>query len=359
MSMLKKYLKILKFEKYKKDKERINRENRRGITLILVFYSVILILNLLSTLITRQNMLHNGNLMLELIFMVVTVPLYFFILIKKNINFTRLIYVLEIPMLLIPIWHGTFGDPEGLTFTFLLFLLILPELILDKPWHVIIFIVVMTAVYVAADAFAKVPEVFVRDLLHAINTCLMSIATSLYVLYVRIQNNMYINMVEDKADRDPLTGLYNRFGAERYFPRREPGILLYMDLDRFKEVNDSLGHGEGDRVLQKTAEILRSCFREHDILIRMGGDEFAVFAPGQWTEDKITEKLAEVLKDIHSIHSKGGYGKVDIGMTVSIGCVYAPAGADEIDELIRYADRKMYEVKRNGKDSFEAGVFEE
>lgn len=358
LATIRKFLDLLKFRNYNENKQRISDENRSGISLILVFYSVILILNLISTFVSRQSAIHNRNLMLELIFMLVTVPLFFLCLKKKRMNFTLLIYLIEIPMLVIPIWHGTFDKPDELTFTFLLFLLILPQLILDKPWRVGLFIIVMTLVYVTADFYAKPSEIFVKDLLHSFNACLMSIAASLYVLSVRIQNNMFINIVEDKADRDPLTGLYNRYGAQRHFRKNEPGLLLYMDLDRFKEVNDSFGHGEGDRILKETAEVLKSCFRKDDILIRMGGDEFAVFAFGRWSREAVSAKLSEVLKRIDSLHSAGEAQHLDIGMTVSIGCVYAPDGAVELDDLIRCADQKMYDVKRNGKDNFKVDLFE-
>lgn len=356
MLSIKKFLNLLKFKNYKENKHRINMENRVGIELILVFYSVILILNLLSTFISSQPVFSNRNLMLELIFMLITVPLYFCCLQKRTINFTLAIYLIEVPMLLIPIWHGTFDDPKELTFTFLLFLLILPQLILDKPWHVMLFILGLTAVYIIADVNAKPPQLFEKDLLHTFNTCLMSMAASLYVLSVRIQNNMFINIVEEKADRDPLTNLYNRYGAEQYFKKNEPGLLLYMDLDRFKEVNDSLGHAEGDHVLRETADVLKSCFRKDDLLIRMGGDEFVVFAFGKWTRDEISRKLSEVLHKIDNIHSTAESKHVDVGMTVSIGCVYAPNGAPELDKLIRLADQKMYDVKRNGKNSFKVSV---
>lgn len=357
--MFKKYLNFLRYANYDENKDRINIENRNGISLILIFYCIILILNVISSILSRQSIITNRNLMMEIIYMAVTVPLYFLWLKKKNINFTALIYIIEIPMLLITIYHGTFDNPDQLTFTFMMFLLILPLLILDKPWRVTVFILAVTVVYIIADVSAKDPQFYARDILHASNACLMSIAASLYVLSVRIQNSVFLNIVEEKADRDPLTGLYNRNGAEHYFHPNTPGLLMYMDLDRFKEVNDSFGHGEGDHILKETADVLKSCFRKNDILVRMGGDEFAVFASGKWTSESISRKLSEVLKKVESIHSKEESKHIDIGMTVSIGCVYAPEGAADIDELMRYADHTMYDVKRTGKDNFKVVKFKE
>lgn len=332
-------------------------ENRAGIARILAFYSVILILNIIGTFVSRKSVFSRRNLMLELILMLIAVPLYFLWLQKKKINFTLSIYLFELPLLLITIWQDTFGDPEAFTFTFLLLLLVLPQLILDKPWRVILYILGVTFVYIIADVNAKAPQIYEGDLLHTFNACLMSIGASLFFLSIRIQNNSFINLVEERAYRDSLTGLYNRYGAEQFFKKNEPGLLLYMDLDHFKEVNDSLGHDEGDRVLQETANVLRTCFRQNDLLIRMGGDEFAVFALGKWTEDEISRKLSEVLKKIESIHAAGESEHVDIGMSASIGCVYSPDGVTELDELIRCADQKMYDVKRNGKNNFEVVIW--
>ena len=348
--MIKQYLKALKFQDYEARKDRVSEENRSGIALILLFYSVILLLNIAGEFIHHENVLKNVNLVLELIYMMTAVPLYFFVLRRRNINFTFVIYLFEIPLLLIAILHGTFWDPDDLTFTFLLFLLVLPLLILDKPWRLISFIVSMTLVFIIADVTCKEPALFSRDLMHAFNTCLMSVAASLYTLAVRIQNLEYAGFFAEKADRDPLTGLYNRFGAERHLKERHPGLVIYMDLDRFKEVNDDFGHEEGDRVLKETADVLKSSFRKDDILIRMGGDEFAVFAQGEWTEEQIQKKLKDILQKTESIHATDGVK--DIAMTVSIGSVYTPDGLEEPGQLLRKADQEMYLIKKNGKNNF-------
>lgn len=348
--MIRKYLEVLRFRSYDKEKEKINTENKAGIALILVFYSIILILNVAGVIFSHQNVLADRNLVLEMVYMVIAVPLYFFVFRKRKMNFTALIYVFEVPLLLITIMHGTFWDPGNLTFTFLLFLLVLPLLILDKPWRVVLLILSMTFIYIGMDYMAKDPQLFSRDLMHVFNTCLMSVSATLYTLAVRIQNIEYAGYFAEKADLDPLTGLFNRFGAERRMRENEPGLMVYMDLDRFKEVNDDFGHSEGDHVLQETAAVLKSCFRRNDVLIRMGGDEFAVFAPGEWKPDEISRKLAEINQKINGIHSSDGTR--DISMTVSIGCAYTPDGTADPDDLMRVADQKMYEIKRSGKDSF-------
>lgn len=359
VSMLKKYISLLRFDSFNDNKKRIDAENRMGIALILLYYTTIEVLNLVVILYANNGYLHSRSISVDLIFVLIAVPLFLLIRRKKNINYTLLIYLVEIPILLITIWHGTFEDPHGLTITFLLCLVVLPELIMDKPYRIILLTVTMTGIYALLDIVAKSPDIYVKDLLHVTNACLISISVSLYVMAVRIQNNNFINIAEDKAERDSLTGLYNRYGAQKHFKKNEPGLLMFMDLDRFKEVNDLLGHGEGDRVLQATAQALQSHFREKDLLIRLGGDEFAVFAPGVWTKEAIQNKLTETLRSVDSIHLTHRAQRVDIDMTASIGCAYAPNGADEIDTLIRAADEAMYKVKRTGKNNFAVVVLDD
>lgn len=172
----------------------------------------------------------------------------------------------------------------------------------------------------------------------------------LYTLMVRIQNLEYAGFYENKADRDPLTGLYNRYGAYRHFGHNRPGLMVYLDLDHFKEINDTYGHERGDQVLQETANALRSCFRKDDILVRMGGDEFVVFAPGIWTEDIIERKMKDVLDAIDSIGPS--VGDAETKMSGSIGCVYTTKAISNPDELLRIADHEMYTVKRGGKNGY-------
>lgn len=356
--MLKNYFDLMRFRNFKENKSRVDAQNRMGISLILMYYSCIELINILSPFLAGKGSAHSRGLALDALFILIVVPLFFLVLRKRRLNFTLLIYLVEIPILLITMWHGTFEDPDSLTITFLLCLLVLPELILDKPWRIAIFTLGITVLYIVLDAVAKPPQIFARDLLHVANACLMSISVSLYVLAVRIQNNNFINIVEDRAQRDPLTGLYNRYGGQSHFKKNEPGLLIFMDLDRFKDINDEFGHSEGDHALQETARALQSCFRKEDVLIRLGGDEFAIFAPGTWTKEAIQNKLEETLCAVDGMHLTSEGHTIDIGVTASIGCVYAPNGAEGLDPLIRVADKAMYGVKRNGKNSFSVTTYD-
>ncbi|MDY7563030.1 EAL domain-containing protein [Pseudomonas sp. 10B1] len=163
--------------------------------------------------------------------------------------------------------------------------------------------------------------------------------------------------LEQQAVTDPLTGLLNRRGfyqtVENTLARSDRVekslVVLYLDLDGFKRVNDSLGHDAGDRVLLWVAEQLRDCLRPYDILARVGGDEFTAVIDGlDYPEQAaiIAEKLIERVSVRQQIDG------LDITLGVSIGiATYPDCGAD-IDGLLRAADIAMYEAKRAGRQQY-------
>ncbi|MEP6707136.1 MAG: diguanylate cyclase [Pyrinomonadaceae bacterium] len=153
---------------------------------------------------------------------------------------------------------------------------------------------------------------------------------------------------------DELTGLYNRRGfmavAEQYIAgvhRSGKGlIVLYADLDGLKQINDTLGHMEGDRAIMKTAEILKDTFRAADIIARLGGDEFTVLATVAQDEN------ADIL--VARLHDKLGkynaLGMFAYDLSISIGVArFDPQETRSIEELLVLADEAMYQDKRNKK----------
>lgn len=342
-----KYQGVLKKENFDKNKKRISYENRTGVQLILLFDSVILLLNVIGEIANRNNILDNKQLVAQIIYIAIAFLLCFFVLRKRDVNYTFWIYVIEIPMLVITMLGGIYGEPHEMTFTYLIFLMLFPLLILDKPVHVSLFIIIMGFMYAFIAHAVKDPAVFARDAVHVVNIMLMAIAASVFFLTVRIQNIEYADYFAEKADEDPLTGLFNRAGARRRIHAERPGIFIYIDLDRFKGVNDRYGHEAGDQVIVKMADVLRNNFRSTDILIRLGGDEFAVYASGKWSYKQAEDKLTALLQSIHEM-------KLDDNrtMTASIGCAYAPDGCESLDELTRVADKAMYESKNAGRNSY-------
>ena len=155
----------------------------------------------------------------------------------------------------------------------------------------------------------------------------------------------------DAASRDPLTNIYNRTAFEREVSRSVPaaatpncGILLLLDIDNFKRINDHSGHLEGDRVLQKVAEILLAAFRQQDVVGRMGGDEFLVFIKGSFPRPSLEERLQILLDTLSSLPG--------IHLSGSIGLTYVHGGAFDYAHYLAQADVALYQSKRNGKNCF-------
>ncbi|ROM81773.1 two-component system response regulator [Pseudomonas brassicacearum] len=162
--------------------------------------------------------------------------------------------------------------------------------------------------------------------------------------------------LEYQAVTDPLTGLLNRRGfyqtAENLLMRSERlesnWVLLYLDLDGFKRVNDLLGHDAGDRVLRWVSEQLKACLRPFDILARLGGDEFTALLDLEFPEQaaKIAEKLIERVAICQQIEG------MEVALGASIGIATYPDCGANLDGLLRASDIAMYEAKRAGRQQY-------
>lgn len=163
--------------------------------------------------------------------------------------------------------------------------------------------------------------------------------------------------VEHLAMHDPLTGLPNRRmfmeNLERLMAHAQRNgqllALLFIDLDGFKLVNDSLGHHVGDRLLQSVATCLKSQLRADDLLARMGGDEFVLLVNGYESPDQLAKIANKILHVLQHQDAQAG-GRMEIG--ASIGIALYPEDAGDGDQLIRNADMAMYRAKENGKNQY-------
>jgi diguanylate cyclase (GGDEF)-like protein len=126
--------------------------------------------------------------------------------------------------------------------------------------------------------------------------------------------------------------------------------VLFLDLDRFKSVNDSLGHAAGDRLIQEVAERLRTCLREGDTVARLGGDEFTLLLPGvaQVVDAaRVAEKVLDALRVPFLIDDR------ELLATASIGISLYPEDGRDADMLVKNADNAMYRAKQQGRDNYQ------
>jgi diguanylate cyclase (GGDEF)-like protein/PAS domain S-box-containing protein len=158
------------------------------------------------------------------------------------------------------------------------------------------------------------------------------------------------------AHHDALTGLANRASftasltqALRDKPHEQKNLaVLALDLDRFKEVNDLLGHQTGDLLLRRAAKRLRSTLRDSDCIARLGGDEFAVLLPGPTNVERavgLAERIVEVIRRPYILE-----GKV-VRVGVSVGVAVAPEDGDQPAALLKNADMALYRAKADGRNT--------
>ena len=178
------------------------------------------------------------------------------------------------------------------------------------------------------------------------------------------QIHKQVDQLEHQALHDPLTGLPNRLllsdrlaqALARARRRKESMAMLFMDLDNFKVVNDSLGHEVGDGLLKAVARRLRTQLRPEDTIARLGGDEFAVLLEGVASlsdATEVAERIAQILRAPFPL-LEGQEKVVTSSMGISLSTPEAPSGEDEQENLLlRNADTAMYRAKVNGKARYE------
>ncbi|MCI5161896.1 MAG: diguanylate cyclase [Candidatus Electrothrix sp. AX5] len=168
-------------------------------------------------------------------------------------------------------------------------------------------------------------------------------------------------ILRHQAMHDPLTRLPNRVmfderlrGSFSRAKRLNSQVaLLYLDLDNFKTINDSLGHLAGDRVLQMVADRLRDCLRLEDVVARIGGDEFSAILDDIDSIDDAVATAERIIASLGAIECSDG-GKC---VQTSVGIAIYPDHGTDIEELLHHADNAMYAAKRMGKGrSFLAGI---
>lgn len=156
----------------------------------------------------------------------------------------------------------------------------------------------------------------------------------------------------EQALTDPLTGLRNRRGLDRTLERLsaqgEVFGLIHVDLDHFKQVNDTLGHAAGDRVLVEVAHRLRRAVRDDDSVARLGGDEFVVLLPGLRERSGIEAVARRLLKDLAQPHHLPGLPPRAISASLGVA-LWCQEGPVSVDALLLAADRALYASKDAGR----------
>jgi len=178
-----------------------------------------------------------------------------------------------------------------------------------------------------------------------------------YRLERTIEDLLKVKAELELANYDALTGLPNRVifrdrlrqGVAQAQRSGKPLAVMYLDLDRFKWVNDNLGHAAGDELLRQVCGRLGEVVRESDTLARLGGDEFACVLP-ELDDPTIAETIAARFVEVLNEPFQLAAGAANIG--TSIGIAFHPAHHKEAEALLKLADQAMYEAKRGGRNRY-------
>ncbi|MCP5382041.1 MAG: transporter substrate-binding domain-containing protein [Kordiimonadaceae bacterium] len=161
-------------------------------------------------------------------------------------------------------------------------------------------------------------------------------------------------IIQEMAMQDSLTGLANRRAFDAHMEKRtnnfnankNPFILVYMDLDNFKSVNDTQGHNAGDAVLSKVSQIMKEHVRDNDKLFRFGGDEFAIIMNETDNKQIAEERLKAIISEVKKIKKLESY-EINVGASAGMACF--PSDTSDKINLMELADSALYKAKENGK----------
>lgn len=210
---------------------------------------------------------------------------------------------------------------------------------------------------------AKIDESEAFKVLYIIRNSILSTVLIIFLigllLSLRMTKHMvtHIDELETEAHMDALSGLPNRkmvmslLEQSLHEARLKESIVtvMFLDLDGFKGVNDGHGHDIGDRLLKSVALRLSNCVRHSDTVGRLGGDEFIVLLPGV-QDTKYVEKIAKSI--ITSLNQPFFIGEQTIRVGASIGISLFPENSTDPDQMLRQADKAMYEAKNTGKNNY-------
>ncbi|MBC2580810.1 sensor domain-containing diguanylate cyclase [Clostridium sp. DJ247] len=172
-------------------------------------------------------------------------------------------------------------------------------------------------------------------------------------LAICLENNRLYNQIRETSNRDSLTGLFNRKYFFSIMEKKcrcdeEPFAIVMIDIDNFKNCNDTFGHQYGDVVLRKVSKIIRDNLRKEDIVARYGGEEIIVYMYGIKNIKDVYCRMESIRKLIEETTIQ--YRNSKFNITVSMGISVAPDDNKDLEQLIREADINLYKAKNTGKN---------
>lgn len=230
----------------------------------------------------------------------------------------------------------------------------MPILLFDKQWRFCLFDISICSLFIIFSFMAKDSSVALIDCVNAFSFCFISCLIGMYTIQLKFLDIRTKYMILEQLETDSLTGLMSRNAAireiEKYYrsPSSGIGALFIIDIDHFKDINDTYGHLEGDHILIEVAHIIRDSFPETDCKARLGGDEFLVFMKN--VED--TVRIQTYAESLNRNVQEGSFSfNKNLHLTVSIG-ISLCRECTSFEELYVQADTMLYEVKNQNRNGY-------
>ena len=285
--------------------------------------------------------------LIAFLFSAVAAGLFLFVL-KRESFFAQLLIYLSISLLFVLGALITQNKPENPATTFIVLLLISPMFMIDKPYFMSIELVAASVVYLVWMHEVKPFDVWKVDLVNVVCFAVIGIFIHVIANSIRIKEFVLARKIAIQKDADDLTGLYNKGAVTREIDAyladesESKGIMLLLDINHFKSVNDTFGHDVGDDVIRQLGVFLAEAFTDKEIVGRFGGDEFIVFI--RKTDDiAVAEQAAKRIIDGAAEHIVLPNGERTV--SVSIGAALYRGKEKNYSEIFKKADIALYRTK--------------
>ena len=279
----------------------------------------------------------------------------FFFISKKDSLVAQFIIYLSISLLFLFACFLTQNKPEIPATTFIAMLLITPMFMIDKPFFMTIELCVASAVFLTWMYNVKPYEVWELDLINVIVFTVVGIFLHIIANAIRIKEFVLTREITIQKDIDELTGIKNKGALTREIndylkdDSKDKGIMLLLDIDKFKSINDTFGHDIGDRVIQQIGSFLGEKFAEHGIAGRFGGDEFIVFVKDT-NDPVVAENIAGDI--IKGVSERVTLPDKDRKVSTSIGIASYSGSEKNYSDILKKADIALYRSKADPANRF-------
>lgn len=340
-------LKRLQGEEWIRYEEEINKENRLAIHLLGLA-------GLPLTLVSAVGQCVTAGFNLALVCSLFMAAYFLLLMLTENLllpvdyaHSTRLLYILEAPAMLMSILLGTVLNPNYQAITVLLFMVVLPVFIMDRPIRLALISAVWVALFLTVSFFCKDYSIWIWDLMHVLEFYLTVVALMGVLLQIRMKALQHSMKEKYRLEHEPNTDCRNRYALtgriEGYVGRYVTVVLA--DMDRFMLYNDFYGHEQGQKIMDFFTTTLMNCFGPEDTY-HYNGDEFLCVVHGG--QDACMEKIEQCRKALseYSLEDK------PLPLTCTFGCaVGTPAAAQEFQEMVQLANINSHKAKKTGTNA--------